>query len=75
MFEPRSIVSVFVLAIAAEIAMPYVKPPNGQCASGYVQSGSSYCIPARADAKPAIPKVGQCPSGYRSEAHACVRMR
>jgi hypothetical protein len=73
----RSLATTMVMLIAVEVAtaaMPYPKPKDATCASGYTTSGA-YCVPARADSKPAIPKVGSCPSGWSSEAHACVKMR
>lgn len=49
-------------------ALPY--PKNGQCASGYYNSGG-YCMPMSEKSKPAVPKVGQCPSGWAQSGNAC----
>lgn len=59
------------LVTAQAEPMPYVK--NGQCSGGYIQSGN-YCVPKSERSAPAIPKVGQCPSGYASRASSCEKM-
>jgi hypothetical protein len=51
--------------------LPHVK--SGQCSGSYVQSGA-FCVPKRERSPPTVPKVGQCPSGWRSGASTCERM-
>jgi hypothetical protein len=71
----RTFATIITIALASPAimgeALPHVKGP-GQCSGGYVQSGS-YCVPKSARSAPAVPKVGQCPAGWRSGASTCER--
>jgi hypothetical protein len=49
----------------AQTALPHVK--TGQCSGGYRESGG-FCVPKSERSAPAVPKVGQCPSGWASGA-------
>lgn len=53
--------------------MPYLK--QGQCSSGYVQSGS-YCIPKTGGTvRPAVakPPGASCPAGWAASGGACEK--
>lgn len=71
-------ITIGILMITTVVVMvePLSVPKQGQCPSGYRESGG-YCAPIRRDAPQAIPKLPgkQCPSGYASGAHYCVEMR
>ena len=66
---------ILTIALASPaLAQPLPHPKTGQFRGGYVQSGS-YCVPKSARSAPAVPKVGQCPAGWRSGASTCEKMR
>jgi hypothetical protein len=66
-------VTVALLTTAAAQPLPLQK--QGQCPSGYRESGS-YCAPASSRAPVAIPKErGQCPAGFMQSGAYCVEMR
>jgi hypothetical protein len=71
-----AIVAAFLLLALAgpALAQPLPHPKTGQCSGGYVQSGG-YCVPKSARSAPTVPKVGQCPAGWRSGASTCEKMR
>lgn len=55
--------------------LPYLK--QGQCSSGYVQSGS-YCVPkSGGTVRPAVsrPAGASCPAGWAQSGGACERVR
>jgi hypothetical protein len=56
-------------------ALPYANPRGENCAPSYRSSGG-YCAPISESSAPAIPKIGQtqCPSGWTSSSHSCVKM-
>jgi hypothetical protein len=70
---------VIMLALAALIttaaAQPLPLQKQGQCPSGYRESGN-YCAPASSRAPVAIPKErGQCPSGFMQSGNYCIEMK
>jgi hypothetical protein len=68
-----TIMLVVSLTTAAAEPLPLVK--QGQCPSGYRESGG-YCAPTSPRAPAAIPKgAGQCPSGWMQSGAYCVEMR
>jgi hypothetical protein len=70
----RTFAIILTIALATlALAEPLPHPKSGQCSGEYVQSGS-YCVPKTRNSRPAVPKVGSCPSGYRSGASTCERM-
>jgi hypothetical protein len=76
---------VSIAAIAALLALihgsaqaqplPYSNPLDQNCAPGYRSSGG-YCAPIDEGSAPAIPNPGQaqCPSGWTSSSHSCVKI-
>lgn len=72
-----TVVAVFSIGItvrhARAEALPYPKG-HEQCAGSYVQSGD-YCTPKSGNAAPAVPKRGQCPSGWFQSGGSCQKMR
>ena len=65
--------TVALLTTAAAQPLPLQK--QGQCPSGYRESGS-YCAPASSRAPVAIPKErGQCPAGFMQSGNYCIEMR
>jgi hypothetical protein len=66
---------ITIAAATAALAegLPYPKGA-GQCSGSYVQSGS-YCVPKSERSAPAVPKLGQCPAGWRQSGGACERAR
>jgi hypothetical protein len=71
--------SIAILAVLATTAaaepLPYFK--QGQCSSGYVQSGS-YCVPkSGGTVRPAVtkPTGASCPSGWTQSGGACERTK
>lgn len=63
------------LAPAQAQPLPYLK--QGQCSSGYVQSGA-YCVPkSGGTVRPAVarPPGASCPSGWTASGGACEKMR
>ena len=70
-----TIVTLVVLITTAAAAQPLPLQKQGQCPSGYRESGS-YCAPASSRAPVAIPKErGQCPSGFMQSGAYCIEMR
>jgi hypothetical protein len=69
--------AVFALPAPAALAqaLPYANPRDQNCAPGYRSSGG-YCAPIDERSAPAIPRVGQaqCPSGWTSSSHSCVKI-
>lgn len=67
------VMTLTVLFARSEEAVPFPRR-DGNCPSGYYQSGS-YCAPANRDSRPAIPRErgGSCPSGWYSSGSGCVR--
>lgn len=64
-----------MLGHAAAEPLPYIK--QGQCSSGYTQSGS-YCVPkSGGTVRPAVakPPGASCPNGWTSSGGACEKMR
>jgi hypothetical protein len=73
-FAIMIIIGLLPLSAAAE-PLPYLK--QGQCSSGYVQSGS-YCVPkSGGTVRPAVPRPAgaSCPSGWSQSGGACEKMR
>jgi hypothetical protein len=64
--------SMAVIMLVAATAYPM--PKQGQCPSGYHQSGA-YCAPMNENSKPAIPKTRQCPSGWFKSGNYCEKMK
>jgi hypothetical protein len=68
---------MIVLIVSGHVRAEPLPYPKGreQCSSGYVQSGA-YCVPkSGGTVRPAVPRVGTCPSGWSQSGGACERMR
>lgn len=63
-----------IVVVAAILAQALPVPKQGQCPSGYVQSGS-YCAPMDDRSRRAVPKQGQCPSNWMQSGNYCVEMK
>jgi hypothetical protein len=71
----RALIVMLVLVSSAAAAEPLPYPKGtAPCAGDYVQSGN-FCAPKSERARAAIPKTGQCPSGWSSSGGACQQMR
>jgi hypothetical protein len=74
------IIITAVLLTAASLAaaepLPYPKPRDGQCSSGYYQSGG-FCVPLSSTSREAVPKPkgAQCPSGWAQSGGTCEKIR
>jgi hypothetical protein len=70
-----TIVALGLLVSTAAAAQPLPLQKQGQCPSGYRESGG-YCAPASSRAPVAIPRErGQCPSGFMQSGNYCIEMR
>lgn len=71
--RPHALAALLLSAFASHaLAQPMPVPKQGQCPSGYRESGG-YCAPMTDSAPNAIPKSGQCPSGWRQSGSYCIR--
>jgi hypothetical protein len=71
----KTAATILLLLAVPAAAQPLPHPKgSGQCSSSYRESGG-YCIPKSDRSSQAIPKIGQCPAGWRSGASTCERMR
>jgi hypothetical protein len=70
----RPMIVLFTAIILAQ-ALPYPNPRDQNCAPSYRSSGG-YCAPIDERSAPAIPNPGQaqCPSGWTSSSHSCVKI-
>jgi hypothetical protein len=67
-------VALITTTAHAEPALAYPKGRE-QCVRGYTQSGS-FCTPKTGvTVRPAVPRVGSCPSGWVASGGACEKMR
>jgi hypothetical protein len=70
MTRVTTITLVALLLITPVQAQPVPHPKGqGQCSFDYVQRGA-YCTPNNDKTRAAIPKVGQCPSGWAQSGSA-----
>lgn len=77
--EARHIQTIWLLAKVNGVGKSPHRPtrpsPGPSLASVLQAESGGYCAPMSRDAPNAIPKVGQCPSGYYQSGAFCLQMR
>jgi hypothetical protein len=69
------LITLLVLLATSAMAQPLPPLDSGICPLGYIRE-ASYCVPTSPRRAVAIPKVGECPSGYAQLGpHYCVEVR